>query len=423
MSRVRPSHTLLYTRVAPALLLVALAVLSMAPVAPAAAQDYELLGSVETRAYGAYRKDSPVVADPAQRGTWALSALTRLEATHRLTLGSRGEAELLLDHALTLVPLTAGTQAPSSFVSTGSTVGGVSTGTGGTGAAGTTGVQPLHEVYQAWLGLYPADWLSLRLGRQRLNWGTGWTFSATDALHPRSPDSEVEPGFDGASLSLIGGANLAVEGALAAQDAFTTTDPEDLRTALYLNAFLPPVDACGAVVHQYATMLRPGLGLSLPAGPFLLAGELAAELYDPRGEVLNTQTLASLGAEYSRYGERADLTLLAEYLHNGLEETFPGPAATDLVVTTDAADGFRRPGRHYAAATAALAVSESWSTEHSVLANLSDESLLISHSATMLRIPGLDLSARVIWNVGEVESEFGLLEQGMVVELGLQAHF
>ncbi|MFW5695658.1 MAG: hypothetical protein ACOCYB_10850 [Alkalispirochaeta sp.] len=391
------------------------------------AQEYGLFGSVETRGVAIYRKDSPVVVDATLRGTWYPTALARVAATHRLTLGGGDTpAELLVDHAVTAVPAGASSGDGNALTDAfGPAPGseGPQTGTAGTGTATATAVLLGHEIYQAYVSVRAGDQVALRAGRQRLNWGTGWTFSVTDALHPQSPDSEVEPGFDGLSVSFHPSPNLSLEVALAVQDALATEDLNDLRQAAYISAYLAPVDLSLSLVHQYATMLRPGIGLSLPAGPLLIAGEAAVETYDPRGEVLNTQPLASIGAEYTWYGDLTDVVLLGEYIYNGLEETYPGPAAPSLIVTTDAAGGFQRPGRHYAALTAGLTSEESWSTEHSLLANLSDESYLVRHEATLLRIPAVDLSAGVTWNAGEAATEFGRLPQGMVVELGATAYF
>jgi len=374
-----------------------------------------------------YRKDSPVVVDATLRDTWYPTALMRLAATHRLKSdGGDTSVELLVDHALTAVPAGASTGDGNALTDAfGSELGSgqPQTGTAGTGSALATSVLLNHEIYQAYVSVRKGAHLALHAGRQRLNWGTGWTFSVTDALHPQSPTSEVEPGFDGLSVSYYPSPNLSLEGAVAAQDAMATEDVNDLRQALYISAYVAPVDLSLSVVHQYATMLRPGIGMSLPAGPVLIAGELAFEAYDPRGEVLNTQSLASIGAEYTWSADRSDLVLLGEYVYNGLAETYPGPAAASLVVTTDAAGGFQRPGRHYAVLTAGLTADQSWSTEHSLLANLTDESYLVRHDLTFLRVPAVDLSAGVTWNAGEAGTEFGRIPQGMVVELGATAYF
>ncbi|MEX2443403.1 MAG: hypothetical protein WD492_07350 [Alkalispirochaeta sp.] len=415
------------TRRTPTLLIATIAVFAVPAPPPVAAQDYSLFGSVETRGATIYRKDSPVVVDATLRGTWYPSAVTRLAATHRLTLGSdSAPAELLVDHAITAIPVGAsdgdGNALTDAFApAPGST--GSATGTAGTGAGAATAVVLGHEIYQAYVSVRGGDHVALRAGRQRLNWGTGWTFSVTDALHPQSPNSEVEPGFDGISVAYLPSPNLSLEAAIAVQDALATEQLQDLRQAAYISAYVAPVDIALSVVHQYATMLRPGIGMSVPAGPLLIAGEAAFEAYDPRGEVLNTQPLASIGAEYTWYGDLTDVVILGEYIHNGLEETYQEPSAFTVAVTTDAAGGFQRPGRHYLALTAGATATQSWSTEHTLLANLTDESYLVRHDATLLRIPAVDLSAGVTWNAGAAVTEFGRLPQGMVVELGATAYF
>lgn len=422
---LRPARPSPITTILPLVWLLALGVVVAPP--PIVAQEYSLLGSVETRGAAVYRKDSPVVVDATLRGAWYLSALTRLAATHRLTLGNDGtSAELVIDHALTATPAGASDGSGNALTDAFAPLpgaGGTQTGTAGTGAGTATAVLLGHEIYQAYVSARAGEQFVLRAGRQRLNWGTGWTFSVTDALHPQSPTSEVEPGFDGVSIAYLPSPNLSLEAAVAVQDTLATEDLNDLRQAAYISAYVEPVDISLSLVHQYATMLRPGIGLSVPAGAVLIAGEAGFEAYDPRGEVLNTQPLASIGAEYTWYGDLTDVLLLGELIYNGLEETYPDPPESSVVVTTDAAGGFQRPGRHYLAITAGVTSTQSWSTEHTLLANLTDESYLVRHDATLLRIPAVDLSASVKWNAGAAVTEFGRIPQGMVVELGATAYF
>ena len=297
------------------------------------------------------------------------------------------------------------------------------TGTAGTGGADTTTIELSHELYRAYVGFQALPSVEFRLGRQRIEWGLGRTLSATDALHPHSSDNDESPGFDGAAASLMIHPAASLELAVALQNAVDTGDIDDTRYAAHGVFDVASVDTIATVVYQNRTMLRPGAGLGVPIGPFRLYGEGAVEAYDPRGERVDAQLIGSVGAEYTRSADRADVSIAAEYLYNGLEEHYPGIASSSLLVTSDFAGGFARPARHYAAATVTAAFADSWSTEHSVLFNLVDESGIFEHEVIFLGVPIVDLSAAVTWNRGVADSEFGLIRDGMVVELGARAQF
>ncbi len=375
------------------------------------AQEYEFDGALELRAVGAYRKDSVVVADPEERGEWTVSGLTQFEATHLLS-GER--VRVFVDHALI------GTAPTDATASDGD---GLETGTAGTGGADSTTIELSHELYRAYVGLPLHPGVEFRLGRQRFDWGLGSTFSATDALHPQSSDNDERPGFDGAAASLTIHPAVSLRLAAALQNAVDTGDIDDVRYAAYGTARVASVDTIASVVYQDRTMLRPGAGLGIPIGPIRAYGEVAVEAYDPRGERLDTQIIGSIGAEYVRSADRADVSIATEYLYNGLEEHYPGIASSSLLVTSDFAGGFTRPDRHYAAATIYARFTDSWSTEHSALFNLVDESGIFEHHVTFLGIPIVDVSVAVTWNRGVADSEFGLIRDGMVVELGARTRF
>lgn len=376
-------------------------------VAPAlSAQEYDIFGTIETRASTAHRKDAPVVIDADERDTWYSSAEVRLAATHRLMFD---QADLVVDHAILLQPSASGT---------------ASAGSGGTGASDATEVELTHDLYQGYLYLYPAPWLSASVGRQRLNWGKAFSFSVTDALHPQSPDSEVEPGFDGAAVTFLVGPNLSLELAGAVQEAIASGDNGDLRGAVYLSYYLPPFDLALSYVYQNETIYRPGILASIPAGPFLVAAEAAVELYEPREQTVEAQPLASIGAEYTLYGALNDLSVAAEYVYNGLAVNNPFVTdASRTLVTRDYGGGFERPGEHYLYGALTFTRLNSWSTTHAVIYNGSDESSYVEHEVNLQRIPAIDLGLAVLWNTGKLESEFGLLSDDFTVRLSAKASF
>lgn len=370
------------------------------------AQEYDIFGTVETRVSSSHRKDSPVVINEDQRDTWYSTGEIRLAATHRLMFD---QADIVLDHAILLRPSASGTG---------------SAGSGGTGASDATEVALTHDLYQGYLYLYPEPWLSVSMGRQRLNWGKAFSFSVTDAFHPQSPDSEVEPGFDGATLTILVGPSLSLELAAAIQDAVATGDNGDLRGAAYLSYYLPPFDLALSYVYQSETIYRPGILASVPVGPFLLTSEVAVEFYEPRARETELQPLASIGAEYTMYGVLNDLSLSAEYVYNGLAVNNPfSTGGAPSLVTQDYAGGFERPGEHYLYGSVTFTRLDSWSTTHAVIYNGTDESSYVEHEVNLVRIPAIDLGLAVLWNAGKLESEFGLLSDDFVVRLSAKASF
>ncbi len=381
-------------------------------------QEYDLLGSVELSSTTHHLKESPVVSGTGLRqDAWETAGTMRIEATHRLTYSG---AEFVLDHGLDISPAITSDQTIFDITS--------DAGSAGTGDTGAGTVTLVHSLNQGYLSLFPAEWLVVRMGRQRMNWGRAYTFSVTDAMHPHHPDAQIETGFDGLSLALRPTPDISLEVAGAIQNAVDTGEMEDVRLGAYGLFFLAPVELGATVVYQYRTILRPGFVTTFPVGPLLVVGEGAMEMYDPRNERMDYQPQFSIGGEYTWYGEVTDISLTAEYLYNGLAEHVPeillgSQPVEDLSVTTDFAGGFARPGYRYLSGSVSMHVTDSWSTTHTALTNISDESWWVTHGVTLLRVPGVDLGAQVTWNSGDPGTEFGNLSRDVVVELTAKAHF
>jgi len=384
---------------------------------PAGAQEYELLGTVELSSVTGHYKDSPVVAIPDDRDTWETDGIFRGALQHRLTLEG---AEFFLDHAIGAYPASTATTGGGTGAAGTSTT--ATTGGAGTGDAASATVSLVHDLYQGYASVYPARWFTLRAGRQRMNWGTAYTFSVTDGLHPQNPDADVQTGFDGVSVALRPVPELSLEFATAIQNAVATRDTVDIRYGLYGIAFVAPVELGATLVYQERTTLRPGVVGSVPIGPIMVVAEGAIEAYDPRGEQMDYQPLWSVGGEYTWYGSVTDLSLMTEYLYNGLAEHYPETIFGDIPVTSDYAGGFARRGYRYFAAGATLTVLDSWSTSHQLLANLSDDSTWVSHSLSLLRIPGVDLETEVTWNSGKAGTEFGDFDRDMIIAFRTVVH-
>lgn len=146
-----------------------------------------------------------------------------------------------------------------------------------------------HRLEEGYLRLYPTPAVTLSLGRQRLNWGAGYTYSATDALHPQAAESDRAIGFDGTAVTWFPTPDTSVAGALALQDAYELSQMdsaagggaegyERLRYAGYLSNYFGNLQIDGTFVYEAETILRPGVAGSLTVGDTLLSAEGAVEL-------------------------------------------------------------------------------------------------------------------------------------------------
>ena len=142
-----------------------------------------------------------------------------------------------------------------------------------------------HELEEGYVRLFPSPAVTLSVGRQRLNWGAGYTYSATDALHPQTARADRDIGFDGVSATWFATPDLSVAGAVALQDAYevtnrlTDTDAyRRIRYAGYLSQYFGNLQLDLSTVYEAETILRPGVSGSFTLGDTLLSAEAAVEL-------------------------------------------------------------------------------------------------------------------------------------------------
>ncbi|MFP4426959.1 MAG: hypothetical protein ACLFPP_10925 [Spirochaetaceae bacterium] len=326
-----------------------------------------------------------------------------------------------------------------------------------------------HELEEGYVRLFPDPAVSLSLGRQRLNWGAGYTYSATDALHPRTARADRQVGFDGASLTWFATPDLSVAGAVALQDAYEVTNTlsdtdayRRIRYAAYLSHYFGNLQLDLSTVYEADTILRPGVSGSFTLGDTLLSAEAAVELenqalypasdFDPASAaqaLLEGQRVPGLeqpgsyepcpivSAAFEHGFGSGDLTVttITEYLYNGMgynerefeqllalvsalegaasfsvtaegEQPFSG-VASDLGggAPFDGAGYFGLLRRHYLFQTVSLSFAESWQSEHSVLLGLEEWSALVSHALTLTTIDRVDLGVDVRWSMGEKEKD------------------
>lgn len=143
-----------------------------------------------------------------------------------------------------------------------------------------------HDLEEGYLRLFPSPAVTFSVGRQRINWGAGYTYSATDALHPQTAEAERNRGFDGLSAVWYASSDITVTGAVALEDAFRASQTagssaaeawERLRYAGYASFYFGNLQLDGSLVYEPETVFRPGLSTSVTLGETLLSAEGGVE--------------------------------------------------------------------------------------------------------------------------------------------------
>jgi len=312
-----------------------------------------------------------------------------------------------------------------------------------------------HTVTEAYLNLFASPEVTISLGRQRINWGTGYTFAPTDSLHPETADPEVDMGFTGSSVLYTPGSNFTVSLALSLDDALGQVDREfynGLKYAAYASLFTGATTIAPSIVYEPDRTFRPGLSLSSEILNTVIFAEAACEFLnqvvypDLSGPPL-TRTAAAwepypllaAGVEKSFGNDIIDVNLLTEYYYNsaGYSGAEADALYADPTVLAGAGAGTGGNGggagllrRHYASETVTVDIAGYVTAEGAVLVNLQDGSGAVEHSATVTALRGIDFKATGRWYFGKKgESEFGTFPLAAVlpgratVELSATVHF
>lgn len=200
-----------------------------------------------------------------------------------------------------------------------------------------------HDLEEGYFRLFASPSVTLSLGRQRLNWGAGYTYSATDALHPQTAEAERDIGFDGASLTYFATPDLSLSGAVALQDAYDVSRTAGgvdayrrIRYASYLSSYFGNLQLDLSGVYEPETILRPGVSASFTLGDTLISAEAAVELenqslYPTAGFDPAAAGDAFLGGEPIPGLEAPESYEPYPILSGALEQSF---GSGDLTVTT-----------------------------------------------------------------------------------------
>lgn len=137
-----------------------------------------------------------------------------------------------------------------------------------------------HTLYHAAVVIWPADALTVQIGRHSIPWGTGSVFFPADALHPERARLDDKRGFDGMSGTWTISPEWTASAAVRLDTAFEAEERplQNLRGASVVSGYVGTVDTVASVVYQHETVLRPAAGLSVPLGEVILHGEVAHEL-------------------------------------------------------------------------------------------------------------------------------------------------
>lgn len=407
--------------------LAATCLLGLAPEAPG--QDYQVFGDVEGAVTYHYLED----ADAKHR----LTGAARIRADHRLTFD---RAELVADTEIELRSPAAPDPETGLPVAPGGPV---------------SGEEELeYFIDEAYLTLFPLSPVTVGAGKQRVNWGTGYTFTPTDTLHPRSAGGRDE-GFRGVSVTWTPTADLTLAAHVSADEALD--DPEGaaaggMRYAAYGSAFLGNAEVFLSGVYGPDSTLRPGAGVSAEVIGLVLVAEGAVEFLNPVAypegsgtdagfETRDAGTPAPLGlvaVEYNTANDILDFASITEYLYTGTgyttgeaQRVYDAVAAARLQAL-DELDPEEIPlylGRHYLSQTLTLGIAGYVELESGLVMNAADLSYEAEQTVRVTALSGVDFFTTARWYGGGADTEFGVIADGVSppgrvqVELGSTVHF
>jgi hypothetical protein len=416
-----------------------------------AGQDYQVFGDVEGVATYHYLEE----ADAEHR----LTGTARLRADHRLSFE---RAELVADTEIEL--RSSGAADPEA----GFAAAGMASGGGPGAGSGSADAESELDYYidEAYLILFPLSPVTVSAGKQRVNWGTGYTFTPTDTLHPR-PTGDRDEGFRGASITWTPTPDLTLASHVSIDDALD--DPQaqaqsGLRYSAYASSFLGNAEVFASGVYGPESTLRAGVGASVNVLGLVIAAEGAVELLNPvaypaddggfdsqaPGEAF---PLGLAAVEYNTGTDIIDFTTVTEYLYAGTgysadeageiydalsaaEAAAAGGSADPADAARAAALGALEPeeqplflGRHYLGQTLTLGIAGYLEIEGGVILNASDLSYEAEQTVRVTAISGVDFFTTARWYGGRDDTEFGEFPDGVrppgrvQVELGSVVHF
>ena len=224
---------------------------------------------------------------------------------------------------------------------------------------GSDGGTMQNDLLQAYVSVTPVAALTVILGKQRVQWGTGYAFFPGDRINPPVNPQNRSERFYGLTVSLTPSASLGITASVRLDTAFTAlaqlpglpwlasagsasslpflsaylpSPPSvpwlGLRYALSAEAFLGDIDMHAGVTWQWQKVLRPSVDFSLDVLGFIVDGALAVEfsnssLYPGPGATYASPDfgrafpIATVGLQRTASTDTATVTATVEYLYDG----------------------------------------------------------------------------------------------------------
>ncbi len=263
-----------------------------------------------------------------------------------------------------------------------------------------------HRVHRASVSLAVGA-TDLRLGRQRIAWGTGRFWSPLDILNPIMPASlerQERPGVDALLVEHRPGALRRLSLVQAPRH-----DGADSSRAMAWHDNFSGTDYT-IVVGRFGRERVAGMSLATQ----LAGAGLHAELTHSRRADASRYDRSLLGVDYAFPGS---LTVGAEAYYDGAGA--PSPEAYDFEALFSGR--IRNVGRRYLAAVATYELTPlvRWSAE--AIRNIDDRSRYLSSSLRISLKTDLDLTLGAQWFRGSAASEYGRFNDAYYVEF--QAYY
>lgn len=259
-----------------------------------------------------------------------------------------------------------------------------------------------HRLYRASVTL-AAPLADVKLGRQRIAWGTGRFWNPLDILNPLNPtrlEREERPGVDG----------VLVERKLGPLS----------RASM---AYVPRSDRSAASIAAYGHGNLRGWDFSLVGGKFrddrVAGADFATQIagLGVRGEA--SYTLADVGRNYGRilfgadYGFANTLSLTAELYYDGQGTR----KISEYDFSALFAGRVRNVARRYAAISVSYEFTPLLKTVNYYVQNLDDGSRLVWPTLACSLTQNVELAGGVQWFSGASDSEYGRLRNLFYLQL------
>jgi hypothetical protein len=295
-----------------------------------------------------------------------------------------------------------------------------------------------YRLLEGYASFTPVGPLTITVGRRHLSWGTGIFFFPADKLNPIALDPSTarrDQGFPGVAVTLSPSSDFTMVAAVSFEDSLQHATDEffrDFRYGIIFSLLVGPLNVKTDLIYQADRVFRPGGGFTLDLGGFIFFAEAAVELNNrilypssplawSERPLLTPFPSVEAGVRRSFSAGDATFFLAAEYLYAG-----DGFTAQEKDWFFQAPGGAPVPehlGRHYLFFQASVSLEHVFSTEHGVLWNAQDGSILFSHRLTLLAVDNLDLFAEGLWTVGGTDTEFGATGERLRLTAGAVFYF